>query len=252
MGTISLTFGDQAENHVGMQMIGKKAKEGFTYSEIRKLYQKYRDDYKCKFIKLHSNLPSKKRKNNRAAVLIIHEGLKIFDVSSKKLWKEQRKLKFDKKALMRGRVVNKIARYNLCYGDKRQKPKYKKGKGRVINFKTVPLMNKVRKGMKEVFGRKAKNLVAELNYYYDVSKCGIGFHGDTERRIVICIRLGETIPLHFQWFHQSKRVGKTIKLKVRDGDIYIMSEKATGNDWKKRSLYTIRHAAGAKKYLTLK
>lgn len=33
--------------------------------------------------------------------------------------------------------------------------------------------------------------------------------------------------------------------------MYIMSEKATGYDWKKRSIYTLRHAAGCKKYLKL-
>jgi hypothetical protein len=30
-----------------------------------------------------------------------------------------------------------------------------------------------------------------------------------------------------------------------------MSEKSTGFDWKKRSKYTLRHAAGCKKYLTI-
>lgn len=29
--TITITFGDQAENHVGMQKIGKMANEGFTF-----------------------------------------------------------------------------------------------------------------------------------------------------------------------------------------------------------------------------
>jgi hypothetical protein len=43
--------------------------------------------------------------------------------------------------------------------------------------------------------------------YYDVSKCGIGFHGDAERIKVIAIRLGESMPLHYQWFQNSKPVG---------------------------------------------
>lgn len=30
-----------------------------------------------------------------------------------------------------------------------------------------------------------------------------------------------------------------------------MSEKTTGNDWKKKSLYTLRHSAGAEKYTNL-
>jgi hypothetical protein len=33
--------------------------------------------------------------------------------------------------------------------------------------------------------------------------------------------------------------------------MYVMSEKATGNDWKKKNILTLRHAAGAEKYLTI-
>jgi len=40
---------------------------------------------------------------------------------------------------------------------------------------------------------------------------------------------------------------------LNDGDLYIMSEKAVGTDWmRNKSGYTLRHAAGAKKYLKLK
>lgn len=34
--------------------------------------------------------------------------------------------------------------------------------------------------------------------------------------------------------------------------MYIMSEKAVGYDWKKRKIPTLRHAAGADKYLIIK
>ena len=32
--TVTLTFGDQAENHVGMQKIGKLADSGFDYNDL--------------------------------------------------------------------------------------------------------------------------------------------------------------------------------------------------------------------------
>ena len=31
--------------------------------------------------------------------------------------------------------------------------------------------------------------------------------------------------------------------------MYIMNFKATGNDWKQRNIYTLRHATGCKKYI---
>jgi len=42
------------------------------------------------------------------------------------------------------------------------------------------------------------------------------------------------------------------ELKLEHGDIYFMSEKATGFDWKNRKIVTLRHAAGASKYISLK
>ncbi len=116
----------------------------------------------------------------------------------------------------------------------------------------MPLLNAVRNKFGELFGKKCEKLVAEGNYYYDAKKCGIGFHGDSERRIVIAVRLGCTLPLHYHWFYNSKAVGKRIKLKINHGDIYFMSQKAVGTDWKKKKVLTLRHAAGAKKYLTIK
>ena len=91
-----------------------------------------------------------------------------------------------------------------------------------------------------------------MNYYYDISKCGIGFHGDSERKIVICTRLGATIPMHFQWFYKFKPIGERVIFNANHGDIYIMSEKTVGTDWKKSSIPTLRHAAGSAKFTTIK
>jgi hypothetical protein len=39
---------------------------------------------------------------------------------------------------------------------------------------------------------------------------------------------------------------------LNHGDIYIMSDKAVGYDWKKRKIPTLRHAAGCKKFFNIK
>jgi|SRR5579872_1583069 len=153
---------------------------------------------------------------------------------------------------MRGRVVNKLARHNLCFSEESQEPDYCSGKGRIIPYRDVPNLHELLLQLPKIFGPKSKNLVTEANYYYDITKNGIRFHGDSERKKVIAIRLGATIPLHYQWFSNSKPIGERIKLSINHGDIYIMSEKAVGYDWKKRKIPTLRHAAGATKYLTVK
>ena len=47
----------------------------------------------------------------------------------------------------------------------------------------------------------------------------------------------------------SEHTHKQVSLSVNHGDIYIMSEKATGYDWKKRSKVRVVHGAGYKSYI---
>ena len=67
----------------------------------------------------------------------------------------------------------------------------------MISYSDVKYLRKLRSTLPDYFGEKAEALACEGNYYYDVSKCGIGFHGDSERKRVIGVRLGASIPLHF-------------------------------------------------------
>jgi len=249
--TITITYGDQAENHVGMQKFGSMAPEGFSINELQKAKKMFETiNCKCELINLNDYLGVNAEP---AAILIIRNGVSaLLEKDDTLMYKEQNALQWDMKVYMYGRVVNKHARHNLCYGDVAQNPDYANKKGRIVPWSDVPLTNKLRLLFKEYLGDKAKNLTAEGNNYYDAEKCGIGYHGDGERRIVIGVRLGTSMPLHYTWFKDSKKVGTTAKLMINGGDIYVMSEKATGNDWKKRSIYTLRHAAGCKKYTTIK
>jgi hypothetical protein len=94
-------------------------------------------------------------------------------------------------------------------------------------------------------------LEGEANYYYDISKCGIGFHGDGERKKVFAMRMGAPMPIYFQWFQRSAPVGNRMQFDLFDGDMYIMSEKAVGFDWLKKIVPTLRHATGCDKYTKL-
>ena len=152
------------------------------------------------------------------------------------------------------RIVYEIkCRYSRgCIADHSQEPLYEDGKGRVINFTDVPIAKSLREILPQYIGAKAKNLNAEGNYYYDTSKCSILGHGDVERRRVIAVRLGESFPLTYQWFHKCKPISGRCELILNHGDIYVMSEKAVGSDWLKSSLYTLRHSAGSEKITTWK
>lgn len=250
--TATITFGDVAENHIGMEKIGTEASSGFSYDELIAAKERFeRAGATCEFIELNKSLPDG-YVADEAAVLIIREGVKYFDIDPDELFKEQLALDPDKKYYdrRRKRVLNKSARFNLCFADHSQEPDYESGKGRIVSFSDIPMLNAIRGRLDEFIGPKAKDLAAEGNYYYDPRKCGIGFHGDAERKKVVAIRLGKTIPLHYQWFLRFNSVGDRVKLDLNHGDMYVMSDKAVGFDWRRSSILTLRHAAGATKYLT--
>jgi hypothetical protein len=83
---------------------------------------------------------------------------------------------------------------------------------------------------------------------------GIGFHGDSERKIVICASLGDSKTLRFYWRSpgSSNIIGDHCDFELEHGDIYAISEKATGDDWKKRSSFRLVHGAGHSEYVKYK
>lgn len=254
--TFSLTFGDVAENHRGMQKIGTLSNVGFNLSDINKIKEWFEaKGCKCNIINLHLLLDENLQKENQAYLLTVKNAVNaLLDDENGKdlLFKEQDELEKDTKAFMYGRVVNKHARHNLCFGETHQTPNYEEGMGTVYAFDEVPLLKKIRCGLGEIIGEKGINLQAEGNYYYDIKKCGIGFHGDTERKKVIAFRLGAKIPLCYAWYHNNDVISDVITINnLKHGDMYVMSEKTTGFDWKSKTKYTLRHAAGCEKYTTI-
>ena len=247
---------------------------------------------------------------------------------------------------IRGLVKNKLARHNLLFQHGvSQEPEYLAGKGRIVDLDSMPSLCQVEKRLfseikKALISGGSKTpmpeIICEGNLYYDIKKCGIGFHGDTERTRVVCLTIANSekrvaltwgdagenhtgnqmigkiqpvgtgykpadleilaksfsemgckteliplfregeipesvekaavliirgwvksesktplnYPMRWQWFQKSKPVGRPFDILLNDGDVYIMSEKAVGKDWKKSSHFTLRHAAG-KKYVSL-
>ena len=243
---ITLTFGERAENHKGMQILGSSIAEGegFQVADLERIQQRVISECDTEWIEMDSGDSN----TEMAVVLVIRQGVSfLLAEPAERLFEEQKALPYDKKALMYGRVVNKNARWNLCFDDTDQEPDYEAGKGRVISFARVPLLDRLRERIGNVFGDKATGLKVESNYYYDAEQCGIGFHGDSERRKVIGVRLGTVgLPLYYQWYHEGVAVGDRIEIELKPGDVYLMSEKEVGTDWKKRSAYTLRHAVGKK------
>lgn len=246
---ITLTMGDCAENGVGMQKISRQTEpcDGFTRTDFEKIQKRLEEsDVKTELITLSSG------KEPDASVFVIRNGVNVLlgNRTHVMMYDEQKSLIWDTKKRIYGRVVNSQARYNLCYSDQSQEPDYVNGKGRIISFNDVPLMTSLMDKLEELVGPKASNLSVEGNRYYDITKCGISPHGDAERKICIGVRLGTvSLPLHYKWYLNSESYGPQYTIQLHPGDIYFMSEKAVGKDWKKKNIPTLRHATGASKYV---
>jgi hypothetical protein len=250
----TFTFGDVAENHARMQKIGTLHDKGYSVEQLQALGESLRAvGLTTEYVSLDAHWKGD-GEVPAAGVLVIRKGVQhiLGTENTIPLQDEHKDLEVDKMAFMRGRVVNKRARWNLCFDDEDQEPKYEEGKGRIVAYRHLPLTQRIRQTIAKWTGDELLN--AEANYYYNLSQCGIGYHGDGERRKVFAARIGasEMMPLYYQWYQNSEPVGERIQVVLEDGDMYAMSEKAVGFDWLKKKIPTLRHASGIDKFTVIK
>ena len=266
-GTVTLTFGDVAESHVGMQKIGKMAEHGFSLGDIKKARTWFKErGCKTMIVKLNDFLPKsvgdrdeekELLKVQDAYIFVARNGLKhlIGDDIGSNLLTEMLFFEWDKKIynVKKKTVQNKNARYNLNFDDRHQVADFKIGNGTTISWGEVPILKELRGSLSLAFGDSAIGLKCEGNMYTDITKHnGIGRHGDSERRKVIGVRLGSRMNMHWTWFYNNRPRGNNVSIFLNPGDVYCMTEKSVGTDWMAapKKQYTLRHCAGASKYTT--
>lgn len=262
---VTCTFADNGENNAGGQHVGTMGGAELAHSPAEleamctELVEKGVDAKVYKFhelVEAPSTLPSMPE----ATVLVIkrHDWLvSKTDVDSieKDLWKTP----IDTMA-MHGRganraLKNKNARHNNCMTDAAVRPPsiaakedYENGAGSVVDLQTIPKLATLRDRLAKLVKRDLP--VIENNFYYEIGRrCGIGWHGDAERRITVLMRFGEAskkMPLKFQCFYNYKPVGDICEFHLESGDIVVMSKVANGQDWMDppRLRWTMRHATG--------
>lgn len=235
-----------------MQIIGKAAEKGLTVAQLMAIEQKLGAmGVECRLISLGQLLPGVS--TPEAAVLVICGGVNWLLKESKgedMVYKELRSMPKDKTYRNEyGNVVNKLARHNNTMDESHQEPDIEHGKGTVVSFNDYPTTGRLRNAIAELIG--VLQLVGELNHYFDAVKCGIKYHGDEERKIVVGTRFGygaNGFLLKFHWYKNGHPVGMEGHIKLNSGDVYIMSEKAVGFDtYKCPWSFTLRHAASKDK-----
>jgi len=246
MSCITITFGDCSENHAGMEKNGNISEIGYTRDDLD-IISKYFSTKEIERIDLTSYLGNENYIGKKPELLIIRNAIE----NHSKIFTELNTLEWDAQYFdtRRKKVLNKHARTNLCFSDYSQTADFENKKGTIINYEKVPQLSIVKNLLLKSINEN--RFECEGNYYKNIHKNGIGWHGDAERKKVIALRLGETMSICFHWFKNWKPIGTKFTTQINSGDIYIMSEKTTGYDWKKPSIYTLRHSAGADKYTDL-
>ena len=257
--TWSLTIGNGGENHTGMEFLGNLRKKGQGWDLARLLYAKdVLENIFDKQVDLYNlnkecleGVTIPKASKPKDAYLMVVRGF-LTDRVHKNMIKELGSYKWDRKYwdTRRQKVLNKLARANVCYGKEGRAANYAEGKGTIIGFDQSPLVGNLLQVIEILM--KDEGLIVEGNQYDDVSKNGIGPHGDTERVCVACLRVGASMPMKFGMFWNCKVRGKPFETIINGGDLYFMSEEAVGAEWKSRSKWIWRHCAGAPKYLKMK
>ena len=270
---IAITCGDAGENHAGMEMLGKLGKEGsgFTTKDLLNI-KSFVEELKinCDYYDLSNDeavvvnkVKGKYVKTNKkkaAGVLVLRNFLNEDTVS--KVYRDVTSVDWDTKYYdtRRGVVLNKLARENIVFlKGIEQKADYENKKGTIVDWTKLRDFNRVLEELFELINSvtegKAEGLIAEGNrnrknkVVKGKSKKvnnGIGWHGDAERRKVVCICIGGVdYCMKWQWFYKHRPLNnETFEVSLNSGDIYIMSEEAVGQKWKSSSIYTLRHCAG--------
>ena len=245
-----------------MQKVGKE-REALTKEDLEKIGRFFQEKgCTVKALRLHKMVGEKLKNPDgtslKAYVIHVRNAVLAFGVDADELKAEYESVTPDTTFLntRRGVVQNKNARYNFNIGDNehRQCPDIAKGKGTVVSFEDLSLLAQVRAGLTQIGEEKGipkiMDLLAEANIYHSHNS-GIGYHGDSERKIVVGANMGEKRTIEFCAFRNALPVGNTVVLKLRLGDMYFMCVNACGHNWSKGGykLDHFRHRAGYPQWL---
>ena len=187
--------------------------------------------------------------STEAVVLVIHDGANALTgdpTMADTMLRELQALHFDETTLMYGKVVTARSRRNVHFAHEGRSEDMANGQNTVVPWSGVPANAKCLGALTREFGAPdVQSAVA--NYYPDPKKCGIGWHGDAERRQTIMVRLGagsDVRPIHFLWCSLGKGIAAPITIELKHGDVMIPCAKAVGTDYRTQTRPTVRHGTG--------
>lgn len=196
----------------------------------------------CEFIRLHKSTQGSQAPY--AYVLLVRKIVpKILPEDT--IFDELCSKRNDKKQFTRRGIMDMKSRWRLKVADKSQEPDYTtSGRGIVHSFEDMPCASALRNFLLKVartggVDKMSSPLSAEAAIFHAQYKpsqrkyvrcSGIGFHGD-ERKLIIGASVGDETILEFHAYRNRLFTGKPVTIQLGHGDMYFMSQAASGHDW---------------------
>lgn len=255
--TVNLVISESGHNY-GVHLKNDTTDNGYTLDDLMGICRTYsQEPYNARFslYMLHeyaTDVPSGCPDVDEAYVLVWRNYLNRQDATD--LYKEQVALPWDTKYYdwKRNKVLHQHSRKNLRFGEDEQKPEYENGKETIIPFRSVPCLQTLRNRINKTFDRGIYDMNIQSHRFYDPEYTGIGWHGNEGMCKQIGLCLGINTTMKFRWWYDWHSFGKTVEIPLQNGDLYIVSKKAVGSDWRKRKIATLRNSIGSEKFTKVK
>lgn len=237
--SFSVMFEDKVEGYK-TEEIGTTSEFGFTNEELFEIYKLFPD--KSQLINLKNMLPQLLHDFPDVYVLVVknpfeNESNELLNVCISPENSENgnitgiswdtfrvRKNKNGDKTVIQAKDKHRILFNDLSNQYKRSCiPNYDLCS--IYNSNKIPSLMRI-KNYLDSFLRFSS--VVEAYSYFNVSETYTSFHRDRDRRKLILMRLGVSLPVNFRWYHGTIKCSSTFSINLNHGDLLFMSDSVNG------------------------
>ena len=249
--SFTLTFSDRIGNNPNYGEIGTEAPFGFTNDDIIRIYHQFSD--RCELHNLKDMLPPTLQEIPDVYFLIIknfyndtsNQLLQILMTNENTHEGAITGVNWDTENFKNGKLKKNKQKYKLIFSDLYDG--YKRNSSlqnemcTVYNYMRIPQLLSIKYFLESILQGP---FVIEGSCFYNTKECYVPMHREKEKKKLIGLHLGNTFPINFRWYHNTIHCSTVKTIQLNHGDIYIMSELATGNSKEKLTKLFIKHSEG--------
>lgn len=251
--SIHLLFSDVASHGEKMEKIGLICDSGFTNENIITYYNNLNSENVCIY-NVKSVLPQTLYQIPDCYVLVMKGYFsEISDSLLTTLSTPESSsdsfitgVNWDTKRVTISGLSDNVLGYKLVFADLGHNWKYNfsqsENRGTIYNSSLIPSLNLMQSILQNEVGYLP---VVEATYYYNNQLCYTPLHKTNNRKKIVGLGLGSTIPLQFVWYHSKQRCSDSFSIPIEHGDLYIISEAAAGISKEKQTGLYLKYGIGS-------